>query len=104
MTLEKTNDVVGDMKDAGRQGRLSFTKFKEHQLRNEFREDTLENCSLQVKAFSECSKAEGLMVVFRCKEFLTEVNDCMAHYGSKDKWEQYKKENSADLEQSEVKK
>ena len=90
-----TRDMVGNLKDAGREGRLSFKKFKEHQLRNEFRDDILKNCQLQVKALAECSKAEGLMVVFRCKEFHNEVNECMAHFGSNDRWEQFKQENSS---------
>ena len=88
---------AGTVKDASRQGRLSFRKFAEHQLRNEFKEEAIDKCKLQIKAFAECSKEEGLMVVFRCRDFQKEVNDCMAIYNSKEAFERYKKRHAADL-------
>ena len=88
---------AGSIKDAGREGRLSFRKFAEHQLRREFKEDAIDKCSLQVKAFVECSKEEGLMVVFKCRDFQKEVNDCMAVYNSPEAFEKYKQKHSDDL-------
>lgn len=93
-----SNDSVGRMKDTGREGRLSFRKFAEHQLRNEFKEEAMKKCSIQVKAFAECAKAEGVLVVFRCREFQSAVNECLSVYGSNERWELYKKEHAEDLE------
>ena len=88
---------AGTIKDASRQGRLSFRKFAEHQLRNEFKEEAMDKCKLQIRAFAECGRDEGLMVVFRCRDFQKEVNDCMAIYNSPEAFEKYKQRHAADL-------
>jgi len=88
----------GIVKDVSRQSRLSFRNFAEHQLRQEFKNDAIEKCQLQVKAFAECGKEEGLMVIFRCQDFYKEVTDCMAYHNSNQRWEIYKKEHEADLQ------
>jgi hypothetical protein len=90
----------GTVKDASREGRLSFRNFAEHQLRNEFKEEAIKKCSLQVKAFAECGKQEGLMVIFRCRDFQKEVADCMAVYNSPEYFEQYKQKHAPDLQKN----
>eukprot|EP00980_Cylindrotheca_fusiformis_P030258 scaffold24613_cov176-Cylindrotheca_fusiformis.AAC.2 len=67
----QSNDGPGNMKDLGREGRLSFRK---------------------------CAKEEGVMVVFRCREFQKAVHECMAVYNSPERFEIYKKEHEEDLE------
>jgi Cytochrome c oxidase biogenesis protein Cmc1 like len=89
---------VGGIKDAGREGRLSFRKFAEHQLRNEFKQESMKKCELPMKAFADCAKTEGVFVVFRCREFQSAVNECMQVYMSNERWEMYKEEHAADLE------
>lgn len=93
-----SSDTPGNIKDAGREGRLSFRKFAEHQLRNEFKREAMEKCDIQLKAFADCAKTEGVLVVFRCREFQSAVNECMAVYNSKERWEMYKIDHAADLE------
>lgn len=92
------SNQTGDIKDSGRQGRLSFSKFSEHQLRNEFKADAIKKCDIQVHAFADCAKDEGIFVVFRCRDFQSAVNECMSIYNSTERWEQYKKDHAADLE------
>ena len=89
---------AGNVKDTGREGRLSFRNFAEHQLRNEFKRDAMQKCDIPLKAFSTCAKEEGVMVVFRCREFKKAVDECMAVYNSPERFEIYKREHSADLE------
>ena len=91
------DDAAGRMKDAGRNSRLSFRNFAEHQLRNEFKEEAMEKCHVQVKAFAECASEEGILVVFRCREFQSAINECLSVYASNERWELYKKENAEDL-------
>ena len=91
---------AGRVKDTGRDGRLSFRNFAEHQLRNEFKREAMKECNIQLTAFSECAKQEGVMVVFRCREFKKAVDECMSVYNSKERWEVYKREHLADLENS----
>ena len=66
---------AGAVKDASRQSRLSFRKFAEHRLRSDFKEEALDKCNLQMRAFAECGRDEGLMVVFRCREFQNDHQD-----------------------------
>jgi Cytochrome c oxidase biogenesis protein Cmc1 like len=98
MSAPSNSADVGGIKDAGREGRLSFRKFAEHQLRNEFKQESMKKCELPMKAFADCAKTEGVFVVFRCREFQSAVNECMQVYMSNDRWEMYKEEHAADLE------
>lgn len=72
--------------------------FAEHQLRKEFKAEAMKKCDLQIKAFAECGREEGLMVIFKCRDFQRSVNECMAVYNSNERWELYKKENAQDLD------
>ena len=81
---------------------MSFRKFAEHQLRNEFKREAMEKCDIQLKAFADCAKSEGVMVVFRCREFQSAVNECMSVYNSNERWELYKQEHATDLENKEL--
>ena len=87
----------GRIKDYGRESRLSFKNFAEHQLRKEFKELAMEKCSLPIKAFAECSKEQGLFVVFNCRDYQKDINDCMHVYNSPEAFENYKKQHSSDL-------
>lgn len=89
---------AGEIKDTGREGRLSFRNFAEHQLRNEFKKEAVEKCNLQLQAFSDCAKEEGVMVVFRCREFKKAVDECMMVYNSQERFELYKKEHEKDIQ------
>lgn len=96
--MSSPNYDAGQVKDTGREGRLSFRNFAEHQLRNEFKREAMQKCDVQLRAFSECGKAEGLMVVFRCREFKKAVDECMAVYNSSERFELFKQEHVEDFE------
>jgi COX assembly protein 1 len=91
-------EKAGRIKDLGRETRLSFRNFAEHQLRRELKEEAMEKCDLQIRTFAECGQQEGLMVVFRCREFQKDINECMGVYNSPEAFEIYKKQHAADLE------
>lgn len=86
------------VKDDGRDARLSFRNFAESQLRKEFKQEAMKKCDLQVGAFAECIKEQGLLAPFRCREYNNDVKECMAVYNSEDRFELYKKEHQDDLE------
>jgi hypothetical protein len=92
------NIEVGMVKDTSREGRLSFRNFAEHQMRSEFKREAIQKCDLQLRAFSDCAKVEGVMVVFRCREFKKAVDECMTVYNSSERFELYKKEHDEDLQ------
>mmetsp|Transcript_14412 Transcript_14412/g.40957 ORF Transcript_14412/g.40957 Transcript_14412/m.40957 type:complete len:114 (-) Transcript_14412:70-411(-) len=91
------------IKQYSRESRLSFRNFAEHQLKREFKELAMEKCDLQIRAFADCGKEEGIMVVFRCREFSKAVNECMAVHNSAAAWERYKSLHEADLENRVIK-
>jgi hypothetical protein len=96
-------ELKGRIKDHSRDGRLSFRNFAEHQMRRELKEDAMEKCNIPIKAFAECGREEGLMVVFRCRDFSRAVNECLTIYNGEEAWQRYKHENAADLENKVIK-
>ncbi|MGK3734202.1 MAG: hypothetical protein ACI8RD_000452 [Bacillariaceae sp.] len=101
-TSTSSNDTsptdVGKVKDTGREGRLSFRNFAENQLRRDFKADAMKKCDLQVGAFAECIKDEGLLAPFKCREFKKDCNECMVFYNSEERFRLYVKEHEEDLE------
>mmetsp|Transcript_6604 Transcript_6604/g.16692 ORF Transcript_6604/g.16692 Transcript_6604/m.16692 type:complete len:138 (+) Transcript_6604:363-776(+) len=95
-------DYAGRTKDMGRESRLSFRNFAEHELRKEFKADAMDQCDLQVGAFAECIKDEGLLAPFRCKEIQKDVNECMAFYNSDERFAVYLKQHQDDLDNKPV--
>ena len=81
------------IKDYGRDSRLSFTKFGEHQLRREFKDIAIDKCRTEINAFGKCAQDNGLLVVWNCRELNKELNACMAIHNSKGAFEKYKEEN-----------
>ena len=86
------------MKDTGREGRLSFRNFAETQLRKDFKGDAMKKCDLQVGAFAQCIKEEGLFAPFKCRGIRKDVDECMAVYNSEERFRLYVKEHEADLQ------
>jgi Cytochrome c oxidase biogenesis protein Cmc1 like len=95
---QQDRDYVGRTKDMGRESRLSFRHFAEHELRKEFKADALKECDLQVGAFAECIKTEGLWAPFRCRDIQKDVNDCMSFYNSEERFAVYLKNHQDDLD------
>jgi hypothetical protein len=88
----------GRLKEMGRESRLSFRNFAEHQLRRECKEAAMEICKPQVKAFAECAQEKGLMVVWSCKQLHNDVQDCLTIHNGEEAWERYKEDNKERLE------
>eukprot|EP00590_Aulacoseira_subarctica_P000792 CAMPEP_0172420274 /NCGR_PEP_ID=MMETSP1064-20121228/6683_1 /TAXON_ID=202472 /ORGANISM="Aulacoseira subarctica , Strain CCAP 1002/5" /LENGTH=99 /DNA_ID=CAMNT_0013160189 /DNA_START=315 /DNA_END=614 /DNA_ORIENTATION=- len=86
-----------ELKDSGRQSRLSVKKFQEHQLRTEFKSIAIESCKVEMQAFGKCAAENGLMVVFRCRIFLIEMNKCMGKNNSEEEFLKYKAKHRPDL-------
>ena len=86
------------IKEAGRDGRLSFRNFAEHQMRREFKDMALAKCSQHVKEFALCAEEQGLLVVFKCRHHSKALNECMALHNSNEAFEKYKEDHKEDLE------
>ena len=80
-------------KDNSRDGRLSFKKFGEHQMRRQFKDMAVEKCKPEIQSFGKCAQENGLMVVWSCRALHKELNACMAIHNSHEAFEKYKEEN-----------
>lgn len=94
-TIVKDN---GSMKDVGRDGRLSFRQFAENQMRRDFKADAMKKCDLQIGAFAECIKEEGLLAPFTCREIKKDVNECMSVYNSEERFKLFVKEHEDEIQ------
>ncbi len=59
-------------------------------LRKMFLQEARAACDGKVKAFVECSKAEGLMVIVRCREQNRAMNDCAQQLTDDKHWEEFR--------------
>lgn len=86
------------VKDDGRDARLSFRKFAEHKMKREFKEEAIKKCDVHLKNFGQCAQESGLLVVFKCRELNKKINECMAEHNSPEKFEAFLKANETELE------
>jgi len=85
------------MKDMGREGRLSFKNFAEHQMRREFKDQAIDKCRDQINAFGKCAQENGLLVVFNCRKFNKDMNECMQLHNSEEEFQKYLDLHTEDL-------
>ena len=86
------------LKEMGRESRLSFRNFAEHQMRRELKEKAMEICDPQIKAFAECAQEKGLMVIYSCRHLHKDVQQCLAQHNSEEAWQRYKESRQSELE------
>ena len=65
--MSEANSSEDPNQDA-RLSRLSLRKANEEVFRNKLRYEARVKCDSYVKAFGDCAKENGLMVVFRCRD------------------------------------
>jgi Cytochrome c oxidase biogenesis protein Cmc1 like len=85
------------MRASSRESRLSFRNFAESQLRRDLKEEAMEICDPQIKAFAECSQKSGLLNVFYCQGELKGINECLAIHNGPEAWEKYKRLHEEDI-------
>jgi len=94
----KDAEYQARVKEYSREGRLSFQKFAEHKLRGEFKAQAMDKCQDSIKAFAECAEKQGLFVVFNCRKFHKEFQECMYEHNSNEAFERYKEEHKNELD------
>jgi hypothetical protein len=82
-------ESAGRIRDDGRNARLSFKNFAEHQIRSEFKEEALTKCKPEIGAFAGCAREKGLMVVISCRKFNRAITDCMYRHNSDEKFAEF---------------
>ena len=53
--------------DPGRDGRLTWSKYAEHEARKELSAIAIRKCDAHLAAFSRCAREQNLLVVFNCR-------------------------------------
>ena len=77
---QETAKDPGQTKTDARNNRLSvgtLRKNNEEVLRSAMRAEAQKKCESKFRAFGECAKEQGLMVVFRCREQTKAMSSCM---------------------------
>jgi len=77
-----------DAQDAAKR----WSKAADEKIRKQFLAESRRICDDKVRAFVDCSKENGLMVIFRCREENKIMNECVQNYTTDEKWEQFRKE------------
>lgn len=91
------------VKDDGRDARLSFRRFAEHKMKREFKEEAIKKCEHHLKNFGQCAQESGLLVVFKCRDLNRKINECMVENNSTEKFEAYLKGHQDELEKRTLK-
>mmetsp|Transcript_16877 Transcript_16877/g.64270 ORF Transcript_16877/g.64270 Transcript_16877/m.64270 type:complete len:99 (+) Transcript_16877:152-448(+) len=95
MSESKSFDVQA-FKDSSRTSRLS-TKV-DRKLREELHQLAYKKCDEEAQRFVSCSKANGFLVVFNCREQLAALNKCCKQYSTEEEFEKYKAMRLTELE------
>ena len=66
-------------------------------LREELHEIALAKCDNIIRDFVDCSKASGILVVFKCREQNKNMNDCLTSYKNAEAFERYRSMREAEL-------
>jgi hypothetical protein len=66
-------------------------------LRQELSDIAIANCRTVSEKFAECAKANGLMVVFRCRDHNKAFNACLHQYTNDESFEQYRQKREQEL-------
>jgi hypothetical protein len=92
------SDRSNRIRDDGRDARLSFRNFAEYRIRSEFKDDAIQKCAPQMRAFAECAQDNGLAVIFMCRTLNKAITDCMYVHNSDEAFAKYLEENPGLLE------
>ena len=86
-------------KDTSRNERLSisYSHKAEHVLRGQLGDRALRKCEGLTKAFADCARDQGLMVVFNCRGHNNSMNECLRHWNSDEKFEEFKRERAREI-------
>ena len=84
-------------KDASRDDRLQYSNMAEHSLRKELNELALKSCQPQCKAFGDCAKDSGLLVVWSCRGANNTMNECLASFTNPKAFEAYKAKRAGEI-------
>jgi Cytochrome c oxidase biogenesis protein Cmc1 like len=84
-----------EVKGRARNERLSIAG--EEILKKKFFSDAQEKCNDKFKAFAECAKSSGIMVVINCRKQNREMGECMDFHCSDAMFEAYLKSHGLPL-------
>ncbi|CAI5725519.1 unnamed protein product [Hyaloperonospora brassicae] len=84
-----------------RSSRLSWSNQAEHKLKQELSDIAIAKCRSVAEQFAECSKANGLMMVFRCRDHNRALNACLKQYTNDEEFEKYRQQRERSMAEEE---
>ncbi|KAK1938044.1 COX assembly mitochondrial [Phytophthora citrophthora] len=80
-----------------RSSRLSWSNQAEHKLKQELSDIAISKCHSVAEKFAECAKANGLMVVFKCRDHNKAFNACLHQYTNDEQFEIYRQRREKEM-------
>ncbi|POM71809.1 Alpha-N-acetylglucosaminidase (NAGLU) [Phytophthora palmivora] len=80
-----------------RSSRLSWSNQAEHKLKQELSDIAISKCHSVAEKFAECAKANGLMVVFKCRDHNKALNACLHQYTNDEQFEIYRQKREKEI-------
>ena len=60
-------------------------------------QSALKKCNHYVKEFGMCSQAQGLFVIFKCRDKMNDLNACLNEYNNDTAFDAFKKQKEDEL-------
>eukprot|EP01138_Halocafeteria_seosinensis_P013374 gb/GECG01013660.1/.p1 GENE.gb/GECG01013660.1/~~gb/GECG01013660.1/.p1 ORF type:complete len:138 (+),score=17.14 gb/GECG01013660.1/:1-414(+) len=87
-------------KDEGRSSRLRVGNFLEEKVRKEWKKMALSACDDVIRKYWVCRNEQGLMVIFKCRGELNEMNSCLKSWNAdQQNYEEYKNKRLPELKE-----
>ena len=67
-------------------------------MRREFKDQAIDKCRDEINSFGKCAQENGLFVVFNCRKFNKDINECMKLHNSEDEFQKYLDAHKDDLD------
>ena len=67
-------------------------------MRREFKDQAIDKCREHINAFGKCAQENGLLVIFNCRQFNKDMNECMKLNNSEEEFKKYLSAHSEDLD------
>eukprot|EP00924_Labyrinthula_sp_SR-Ha-C_P010360 maker-scaffold_23-snap-gene-4.58-mRNA-1 protein AED:0.00 eAED:0.00 QI:47/1/1/1/1/1/2/1470/103 len=64
--------------------------YSDEQLRKEYFKYVHTFCKKEIDEFINCSKQEGLLVIFKCRKENRAQNDCAHKYNTNERWNEFR--------------
>ncbi|TDH68279.1 hypothetical protein CCR75_004475 [Bremia lactucae] len=86
-------------KAAFRSSRLSWSNQAEHKLKQQLSDIAIAKCRSVSEQFADCARANGFMIIFKCREQNKALNACLHQYTNDEQFELFRKRREKEMQE-----